>query len=67
MVEDEVDRGELVSFRIDGAEPMRRSIYLLLPEDREPTPSERAFIATLSDCCSVSIAGCTVDACSNGR
>jgi molybdate transport repressor ModE-like protein len=67
VVEDEVERGELVSFRIEGAEPMRRSIYLLLPEDRDSTPSERAFIATLSDCCSVSIASCAVDGRSNGR
>lgn len=60
VVADEIERGELVSFRIEGAEPIRRSIHLLLPDDRDPTPSERAFIATLSDCCAVSIAGCTV-------
>jgi LysR family transcriptional regulator, low CO2-responsive transcriptional regulator len=59
-VEDEIERGELVGFRIDGTEPMRRSIHLLLPDDRDSTPSERAFIATLSDCCAVNIAGCTV-------
>src|SRR2546430_2772362 len=59
-VDDEIERGELVGFRIDGAEPMRRSIHLLLPDDRDSTPSERAFIATLSDCCAVSVAGCTV-------
>lgn len=67
VVEDEVERGELVSFRIESTEPMRRSIYLLLPDDRESTPSERAFVATLGSCCSVSIAGCTVDTRSNGR
>jgi molybdate transport repressor ModE-like protein len=66
VVEDEIERGELVSFRIEGAEPMRRSIYLLLPDDRDSTPSERAFIATLSDCCSVSVAGCTTGGGSNG-
>lgn len=60
-VEDELERGELVAFGIEGAEPIRRSIHLLRPGDREPTPSERAFIATLSDCCAVSVAGCTVD------
>jgi LysR family transcriptional regulator, low CO2-responsive transcriptional regulator len=60
VVEDEIERGELVGFRIDGTEPMRRSIHLLLPDDRDSTPSERAFIATLSDCCAVSVAGCTV-------
>jgi molybdate transport repressor ModE-like protein len=59
VVADEVERGELVSFRIDGLDSMRRSIYLLLPDDRDSTPSERAFIATLSDCCAVSIAGCS--------
>jgi molybdate transport repressor ModE-like protein len=61
VVEDEIDRGELIGFRIDGVEPMRRSILLLLPDDRDSTPSERAFIATLGDCCAVSIAGCKVD------
>src|SRR5438067_1734174 len=55
-----LERGELVSFRIEGAEPMARSIHLLLPDDRDSTPSERAFIDTLSDCCAVSITGCTV-------
>src|ERR671922_1851729 len=64
---DETERGELVSFGIEGAEPMRRSIYLLLPDDRDSTPSERAFIATLSDCCAVSISGCTVTRRSNGQ
>jgi len=67
VVDDEVERGELVSFRIEGCEPMRRSIYLLLPDDRDSTPSERAFIATLSDCCSVSVAGCSVSSKSNGN
>ncbi len=61
VVGDEVERGELVSFRLEGAEEMRRSIHLLLPGDRDPTPAERAFIATLSDCCAASIAGCRVE------
>jgi DNA-binding transcriptional LysR family regulator len=65
-VADELERGELVSFRIEGGEPMRRSIHLLLPDDRDSTPSERAFIATLSDCCAVSVAGCVVEG-SNGK
>ena len=65
VVADEIERDELVSFRIEGAEPMRRSIHLLLPDDRDSTPSERAFIATLSDCCAVKITGCTVDG--NGK
>jgi LysR family transcriptional regulator, low CO2-responsive transcriptional regulator len=58
VVEDEIARGELVSFRVEGIDPIRRSIYLLRPDDRDPTPAERAFIATLSDCCAVSVAGC---------
>jgi molybdate transport repressor ModE-like protein len=67
VVTDEIERGELVSFRIEGGEPMRRSIHLLLPDDRASTPSERAFIASLCDCCAVSIAGCTVEGSSNGK
>jgi len=67
VAEGEIRRGELVSFRIEGVEPMRRSIYLLLPADRDPTPSERAFIATLNDCCAVSIAGSAADGGSKPR
>ena len=58
VVEEEVERGELVVFRLEGAEAMKRSIQLLRPDGRPPTPSERAFISTLGDCCSVSISGC---------
>ena len=59
VVEDELRRGELVAFRLEGAEPMRRSVYLLRPDGREPVPSERAFIQTLCSCCATSVAGCT--------
>ncbi|HEX8082806.1 MAG TPA: LysR substrate-binding domain-containing protein [Solirubrobacteraceae bacterium] len=59
VVEDELRRGELVRFEVEGAEPMRRSVYLLRPDGREPTPSERAFIQTLCSCCGASVAGCT--------
>jgi LysR family transcriptional regulator, low CO2-responsive transcriptional regulator len=61
VVADELARGDLEDFALDGAEPMRRSVYLLRPDGREPTPSERAFIRTLSSCCRASLAGCTVD------
>ena len=61
VVEDELSRGELASFRVEGTPPMRRSIYLLRPDGREPLAAERAFIATLCRCCSASVAGCTVD------
>lgn len=66
VVRDELERGDLVSFWVEGAEPMRRSIYLLRPDDREPRPAEHAFIATLGECCAVTIAGCTHDG-SNGH
>jgi DNA-binding transcriptional LysR family regulator len=59
VVEDELERGELASFRVDGTEPMRRSVYLLRPDGRDPIPAERAFIETLCRCCSASVAGCT--------
>jgi molybdate transport repressor ModE-like protein len=55
VVEDELGRGELAGFRVAGAAPMRRSIQLLRPDGREPTHAERAFIATLSDCCAVPV------------
>jgi DNA-binding transcriptional LysR family regulator len=61
VVADEVQRGELISFRVTGAEPMRRPIHLLRAAGREPTPAERAFIQTLCSCCSASVAGCTVE------
>jgi len=58
VVEEEAERGELVIFRLEGAEPMKRSVQLLRPDGREPTPSGRAFMVTLGDCCSVTIRGC---------
>ena len=61
VVADELRRGEIVTFQVEGAEAMRRSVYLLRPDGREPTPSERAFIQTLCSCCSASVAGCTVE------
>jgi DNA-binding transcriptional LysR family regulator len=59
IVEDEVARGDLVAFRLEGTAPMHRSIYLLRPDGRDPTPSERAFIETLCSCCNASVAGCS--------
>src|SRR3954467_2093731 len=59
VVADELERGELVEFRVDGVERMRRSVYLLRPAGGEPTAAERAFIQTLCNCCSASVAGCT--------
>jgi molybdate transport repressor ModE-like protein len=59
VVEEELDRGELESFTVDGAGRMLRSVYLLRPDGREPVPAERAFIETLCSCCAASVAGCT--------
>jgi DNA-binding transcriptional LysR family regulator len=53
VVADEVARGELISVRVEAAEPMRRSVYLVRPDGWKPTPSERAFIQTLCSCCAV--------------
>ncbi len=61
VVADEVARGEIVLFRLEGTEPMRRSVHLVRPDGRRPTPSERAFIQALCSCCSASIAGCTAE------
>jgi molybdate transport repressor ModE-like protein len=52
VVEEELARGELEAFAVDGAGAMRRSVYLLRPDGREPVPAERAFIETLRTCCS---------------
>jgi molybdate transport repressor ModE-like protein len=59
VVQEELDRGELEAFTVRDAGPMRRAVYLLRPDGRDPTPSERAFILTLCSCCSASVAGCT--------
>jgi molybdate transport repressor ModE-like protein len=59
VVEEELGRGELESFIVDGAGPMLRSVYLLRADGREPVPAERAFIQTLCSCCAASVAGCT--------
>ena len=61
VVADETARGELVEFALEGVEPLRRSVYLVRPGDRDPTPAEQAFIRTLCSCCSASVAGCTAD------
>ena len=60
-VEEELERGELETFSIEGVGPMERSVYLLRPDGREPVPAERAFIQTLCSCCAASVAGCTVE------
>jgi LysR family transcriptional regulator, low CO2-responsive transcriptional regulator len=58
VAEEETGRGELVPFRLEGAGPMTRSVQLLRTDGREPTPSERAFITTLGECCGASLSDC---------
>lgn len=60
VVQEELDRGELEAFTVRGAGSMRRAVYLLRPDGREPTYAERAFIQTLCACCATSVAGCSV-------
>jgi molybdate transport repressor ModE-like protein len=61
VVEEELARGELEEFALDSAGPMRRPVYLLRADGREPVPAERAFIQTLCSCCAASVAGCSAD------
>jgi molybdate transport repressor ModE-like protein len=58
VVAEELERGELESFVVDGAGSMRRSVFLLRPDGRDPVPAERAFIETLCSCCAANVAGC---------
>jgi LysR family transcriptional regulator, low CO2-responsive transcriptional regulator len=62
VAEDEIGRGELEGFTVQGAGSMGRSVYLVRPDGRELSPSERAFVTTLCSCCATSVAGCTVPA-----
>jgi DNA-binding transcriptional LysR family regulator len=50
VVEEELARGELVAFGIEGAEPMRRAIRLLRPDGRELSAAEAAFVDTFRTC-----------------
>jgi molybdate transport repressor ModE-like protein len=62
VVTEELDRGELETFAVEGAEPMRRTVYLLRPDGRDPVPAERAFIETLGSCCrAAGVVGCAVE------
>jgi molybdate transport repressor ModE-like protein len=50
-VAEEVERGELESFRLAGRPPIRRKLYVARLARRPFSPSERGFIATLTRCC----------------
>lgn len=53
-VAEEVDRGELESFRIAGRPPIERHLYVARLARRPLSPSERGFVATLTRCCAKS-------------
>ena len=50
-VAEEIERGELASFRLAGKPKIERRLYIARLARRPLTPSERGFIATLSRCC----------------
>jgi molybdate transport repressor ModE-like protein len=50
-VAEEVERGELESFRLAGRPPIERRLYVARLARRPFSPSERGFIATLTRCC----------------
>lgn len=53
-VAEEVERGELASFRLAGRPPMGRELYVARLARRPLSPSERGFVATLTRCCAKS-------------
>jgi molybdate transport repressor ModE-like protein len=54
-VAEEVERGELASFRLSGRPAIKRQLYIARLARRPPSPSERGFVATLRRCCAKSV------------
>jgi molybdate transport repressor ModE-like protein len=50
-VAEEVERGDLESFRLAGRPPMRRHFSVAHLAGRPLSPAERSFVATLTSCC----------------
>ncbi|TMJ95572.1 MAG: LysR family transcriptional regulator [Actinobacteria bacterium] len=50
-VAEEVERGELESFRLRGCRPLARRLLIARLARRPLAPSERGFVATLKRCC----------------
>jgi molybdate transport repressor ModE-like protein len=50
-VAEEIERGELASFRISGQPRIERRLYVARLARRPLSPSERGFITTLKRCC----------------
>jgi molybdate transport repressor ModE-like protein len=53
-VAEEVERGELESFRLAGHPKIERQLYVARLARRRASPSERGFVATLTRCCAKS-------------
>jgi LysR family transcriptional regulator, low CO2-responsive transcriptional regulator len=53
-VAEEVDRGQLESFRLTGREPLRRTFSVARLAGRPLSPAEKSFVATLTRCCAKS-------------
>jgi molybdate transport repressor ModE-like protein len=53
-VAEEVERGELESFRLAGRPRIERNLFIACLARRPLSPSERGFVATLTRCCSKS-------------
>jgi molybdate transport repressor ModE-like protein len=53
-IAEEVERGELESFRLAGRPPIKRKLYVARLARRTLSPSERGFIETLRRCCAKS-------------
>jgi molybdate transport repressor ModE-like protein len=49
LVRDEVQRGELIAFRVSGIERIARPIHVLQPGNRELTPESVAFMRVLAE------------------
>jgi DNA-binding transcriptional LysR family regulator len=59
VVAEELQRGELEAFAVEGAPTMRHSVFLLRADGRDPAPAERAFIESLNSCCHAAhVEGC---------
>jgi molybdate transport repressor ModE-like protein len=50
-VAEEVERGDLVGFRLAGRPPMRRHFSVAHLAGRPLSPAEQSFVATLTSCC----------------
>ncbi|MGH3012505.1 MAG: LysR substrate-binding domain-containing protein [Gaiellaceae bacterium] len=53
-VAEEVERGELESFRLVGQPKIERRLHIARLARRPPSPSERRFMITLTNCCAKS-------------